>query len=98
MTAEKEQTPKSPKESAETAEKSSEQQATETSPDNTESVKDVSDAQPAHPWEAELEEYPLRQPEDDPKWAVRIVQTWLGVALFSAAFVLTLLILGFFYD
>lgn len=49
-------------------------------------------------WEAELDEYPLRPPEEDPKWALRIVQTWIGIALSSAVFVLTLLILGFFYD
>jgi hypothetical protein len=53
---------------------------------------------PAHPWEAELEVYPLRPEGEDPRWAVRTVWTWTGIALFSLAFILALLVLGFFYD
>lgn len=51
-----------------------------------------------HPWEDELVSYPLRQPEEDPSWAVKIVKVWLWIALASGIFILALLILGFFYD
>lgn len=80
------------------AEPPAEQLPEEKPEDTKEQTAETLVAAPAHPWEAELEEYPLRQSEEDPKWAVRIVQTWLSVALFSVAFVLALLILGFFFD
>lgn len=43
-------------------------------------------------------EYPLRDPSEDPRWAVRIVRTWVGLGLFFLGFVITLIILGVFYD
>jgi hypothetical protein len=51
-----------------------------------------------HPWVDEVGSYPLRQPKEDPSWAVKIVKVWLGIALASGLFILALLILGFFYD
>jgi hypothetical protein len=42
--------------------------------------------------------YPLRPPEEDPRWAVRTVKIWFGVALAFLAFILTLMLLGVFYD
>jgi hypothetical protein len=42
--------------------------------------------------------YPLRPPEEDPRWAVNTVRIWLGFALFSLAIILILLLLGVFYD
>lgn len=42
--------------------------------------------------------YPLRDPGEDPRWAVWVVRIWLGFALLSLTFILTMLILGFFYD
>jgi hypothetical protein len=51
-----------------------------------------------HPWEGELERYPLQSPEEDPSWAVWTVKIWLGFALGSGLFILALIVLGFFYD
>jgi len=50
------------------------------------------------PWEAELDVYPLREAAEDPRWAVRTVWIWVGVALASLVFILTLLVLGAIYD
>ncbi|MHC4509176.1 MAG: hypothetical protein ACYTAO_09495 [Planctomycetota bacterium] len=44
------------------------------------------------------EPYPLRQPSEDPRWAVRIVWLWASMAIFLLLFLVTLLILGFWYD
>lgn len=52
----------------------------------------------SHPWESELGSYPLREPAEDPGWAVKIVKIWLGIALVSGLFIMTLIVLGFFYD
>ena len=49
-------------------------------------------------WEADLDSYPLREPAEDPRWAVRTVRIWAGIVLASLAFILTLLILGAIYD
>ena len=49
-------------------------------------------------WEAELDVYPLREKTEDPRWAVRTVWIWVGFALTSLAFILTLLVLGAIYD
>lgn len=48
--------------------------------------------------EQALAAYPLREPQEDPRWAVGIVWTWLGIGLLSTAFVLALMVLGYFYD
>jgi hypothetical protein len=64
----------------------------------TPSGETVEQAAPSHPWEAELDVYPIRAGTEDPRWAVRTVWIWVGVALFSLAFILALFILGFFYD
>lgn len=42
--------------------------------------------------------YPLRPPDKDPRWAVNTVRIWLGIALFSLAFILALMVLGIFHD
>ncbi len=49
-------------------------------------------------WEADLDSYPLRDPGEDPRWALRTVTIWVCVALGSLAFILTLLVLGAIYD
>ena len=43
-------------------------------------------------------DYPLRPPDKDPRWAVNTVRIWLGIAIFSLAFILALMLLGVFYD
>lgn len=51
-----------------------------------------------HPIETLLEDYPLREPGEDPVWSVRIVKGWLWFLAFSVSGILLLTILGFFYD
>jgi hypothetical protein len=53
---------------------------------------------PGPAWEDDLDVYPLREKTEDPRWAVRTVWIWVVVALASLAFILTLLVLGIFYD
>jgi hypothetical protein len=48
--------------------------------------------------EEKPEAYPLRDPSDDPRWAVRIIWTWVSIAIFLLLFFVVLLILGIWYD
>ena len=48
--------------------------------------------------EYELSAYPLREPSEDPRWAIRTVWVWIGFGLASLIFILTLLVLGSVYD
>ena len=57
-----------------------------------------SDAQPPDPIEDGLDWYPLREPSEDPRWAVRTVWIWVGMAIFLLLFIITLLILGLWFD
>lgn len=50
------------------------------------------------PAEASLDVYPLREPSHDPRWAVYTVWTWVGVAVFLLVFLITLFILGLWFD
>jgi hypothetical protein len=56
------------------------------------------DAQTPDPLEAKLEAYPLRDASEDPRWAVRTVWTWVGMAIFLLLFLITLFILGLWFD
>ncbi|HPD17433.1 MAG TPA: hypothetical protein PLE19_21045 [Planctomycetota bacterium] len=47
--------------------------------------------------EAMFEPYPLTQPADDQRWVLWTVRIWVGFTLFSIAFILALLVAGFFY-
>ena len=51
-----------------------------------------------NPLEDELDVYPLRGASEDPRWAVRTVWTWVGIAIFLLLFLVTLLILGLWFD
>jgi len=51
-----------------------------------------------HPWEAAMDSYPARSPEDDPRWAIRVVKVWVTIAIALLAFIVALIILGLFYD
>jgi hypothetical protein len=42
--------------------------------------------------------YPLREPSEDPRWAVRTVWVWVSIALFLLLFIIVLIIAGFWYD
>jgi hypothetical protein len=46
----------------------------------------------------DLDVYPLRDASEDPRWAVRTVWIWVGMALFLLLFLLTLFILGLWFD
>jgi hypothetical protein len=59
---------------------------------------DESDVETVDAIDDHLDGYPLRDPSEDPHWAVRTVWTWVGMALFLLLFIITLLILGFWFD
>ncbi|MHC4084482.1 MAG: hypothetical protein ACYSWZ_07080 [Planctomycetota bacterium] len=48
--------------------------------------------------EEKPEAYPLRDPSEDPRWAVRIIWMWVSIAIFLLLFFVVLLILGIWYD
>jgi len=53
--------------------------------------------QPGAP-EEDTSFYPLRDPSEDPRWAIRVVWTWVAIGLFLLTFIITLFILGFWFD
>lgn len=58
----------------------------------------VDDAQASDPVEASLDVYPLRDASEDPGWAVKTVWIWVGIAIFLLLFLITLFILGLWFD
>ena len=58
----------------------------------------VDDAQAHDPVEASLDVYPLRDASEDPGWAVKTVWIWVGIAIFLLLFLITLFILGLWFD
>jgi len=50
------------------------------------------------PLEASLEVYPLRDPSEDPGWAIKTACVWLFIACGLYVFFLVLLVLGIWYD
>ena len=63
-----------------------------------EPVSTDSDDTSPHPFEVLLDEYPLREPSEDPVWSVRIVKGWMYFLAFNFAWMLLFLILGIFYE
>ena len=59
---------------------------------------DDGDAQTPDAHEEEIDVYPLREPSEDPRWAVRTIWVWVSIALFLLLFIIVLLILGIWYD
>jgi hypothetical protein len=51
-----------------------------------------------HPYEALLDEYPLRDPSEDPVWSVRIVKGWMYFVVFNIVWIVVFLILGVFIE
>ena len=51
-----------------------------------------------HPFEALLDEYPVRDPSEDPVWSVRIVKGWMFFLAFNFAWMFLFFILGLFYE
>jgi hypothetical protein len=66
------------------------------SPPHTVACPETSDQEKI--WGEDIDDYPLRESNEDPRWAVRTVWIWVGFALFFLAFIIILLILGLFYD
>lgn len=48
--------------------------------------------------EEDITSYPLRDSSEDPRWAVRVVWTWVIIGLLLLTFIITLFILGFWFD
>jgi len=63
-----------------------------------ESTVETPDRGEPHPWEAQMDVYPTRAPEDDPTWAIRVVTVWTAIAVALLLFIIALIILGLFYD
>ena len=49
-------------------------------------------------WELQLETYPLRSADQDPKWAIRTVVGWTIFVIFAIAGMTLLTTLAYFYD
>lgn len=54
--------------------------------------------QTPHPLEEGLDVYPLRDPSEDPRWALRTIWTWVSISIFLLLFIVTMIILGLWYD
>jgi len=67
-------------------------------PTGADTEKEPAAEPPASELETLLDTYPLREPSEDPRWALRTVWIWIGFTLLSLAFILTLLILGAIHD
>jgi hypothetical protein len=61
---------------------------------NTQPIENPSEEQT----EKEVIQYPLRNPAQDPRWALGVVWTWIGIAVFLLLFFVVLILLGFWYD
>jgi hypothetical protein len=59
---------------------------------------DDSDVKTPNSIEESIDVYPLRNPSEDPRWAVRTIWIWVSIALFLLLFIIVLLILGIWYD
>jgi hypothetical protein len=45
-----------------------------------------------------MDAYPTRAPEDDPRWAIRVVKVWITISIVALVFIIALIILGLFFD
>ena len=61
-------------------------------------ISNEDDSLTPDPIEESLDVYPLRDPSEDPRWALRTIWTWVVIAVFLLAFFIVLLILGLWYD
>jgi len=59
---------------------------------------DAGSGEPAPAWEAELDHYPTRPPDQDPRWALWLFWIWACFASASIVFMVVLLVLGWFFD
>lgn len=61
-------------------------------------VAGKSDEAAEAPDQDEESHYPLREAPEDPRWAVRTVWAWIGIAVTSILFIIALLVLGAAHD
>ncbi len=61
-------------------------------------AEDADQSTESHYLEEGLDVYPLRSPSEDPRWALRTIWTWVSIAVFLLLFIVTLLILGLWFD
>ncbi len=55
-------------------------------------------AGPSLDYEAQMDVYPLREADEDPRWAIWLAKGWALFAIASILFILVLLVLGAIYD
>ena len=53
---------------------------------------------PAPAWEADLDVYPLRPPEQDPRWAMWVFWIWVVFCTAMIVFLAVITVLGWFFD
>ena len=61
-------------------------------------AEDADQSMEPHYLEDGLDTYPLRDPWQDPRWALRTIWVWTSIAIFLLLFIVTLLILGVWFD
>ncbi len=61
-------------------------------------IEDEDQSMEPHYLEEGLDVYPIRDPSEDPRWALRTLTTWVFLAVFLLLFIVTLLILGLWFD
>ena len=66
--------------------------------DPTEEDSHVGIPGPAISWEQDLDTYPLREPSEDPRWAMWVFWIWSIFTVGMIVFMLVLLVLGWYYD
>ena len=49
-------------------------------------------------WEADLDVYPIRPADQDPRWALWVFWIWVSFTVFSLVAMTVLSVLGWYYD
>ena len=49
-------------------------------------------------WEKELDVYPIRPPEEDPRWAMWVFWIWVVLCSGMILFMVAITFLGWYYD
>jgi hypothetical protein len=65
---------------------------------NNEAKTGYGDMQKPESISEDIDLYPLREPSEDPRWAVRTVWLWVSIAVFLLLFIVVLIIAGIWYD
>jgi hypothetical protein len=70
------------------------------SDDVSESLGETRPTTPETPYAVEPvpDVYPLRDPSEDPRWALWVIGIWMSIAIFLFLFFVVLFFLGIWYD